>query len=106
RTRRPAPGRGHLRRGARTLPRSRRRPCCPACRYHRTVLPPGPSLSPRVSTRRRPATSICSCCISSRREVDDGEPADLALPVRRFDVIEIHARGDELVVAVAEVPRQ
>src|SRR2546423_10112021 len=44
--------------------------------------------------------------ISSRREVDDGEPADLRLPIRRLDVIEVHAGGDELVVAVAEVPRQ
>src|SRR5574341_547417 len=42
---------------------------------------------------------------SSGREVHDGEPADLGLAGGRLDVVEVDPRRDELVVAVAEVPR-
>src|SRR5919198_4893151 len=51
-----------------------------------------------------PRASSLVMAISSRREVDHGEPPDLGTAARRLDVIEVDAGRDELVIPIAEVP--
>src|SRR5256885_12562943 len=69
-----------------------------------TVTGTAITIATAIALSRRARNLVMA--ISSRREVDDGEPADLRLPVRRLNVIEVHAGGDELIIAVAEVPGQ
>src|ERR1700675_2235975 len=55
------------------------------------------------ATAQRPLRTKVLIRSPSRRKVDDGEPADLRLAVRSFDMIEVDPGGHELVVAIPQV---